>query len=187
MTKKEILGLATTLWGEINQRNQLQEELTELDLAICKLRRTGNEEKKMDNFFEEIADVKIMIEQMEFIYGTKEINNHYENKLQRLEGRVQENLQKIPCYCSMKVLHTQPIISKYFNQVITPDNVYLLSKDSKFSIFDDNIGYRFIHNSNNLNNEKIKLYEEIVMKHNNITFTELSEFIKLIYNDKKRN
>ena len=67
MTKKEILGLATTLWGEINQRNQLQEELTELDLAICKLRRTGNEEKKMDNFFEEIADVKIMMVQRDLI------------------------------------------------------------------------------------------------------------------------
>jgi len=162
MTKKEILGLATTLWGEINQRNQLQEELTELDLAICKLRRTGNEEKKMDNFFEEIADVKIMIEQMEFIYGTERINKHYEYKLNRLGGRVQENLEKVPCYKEIMEFYEDKTIQKYFNKVISPNLVYLKTKDGEFDLFVSLTvgGFDLMPVTNNINNKFVKKYLE---------------------------
>lgn len=162
MTKKEILGLATTLWGEINQRNQLQEELTELDLAICKLRRRGDEDKKMDNFFEEIADVKIMIDQMEHIYGTKEINSHYEKKLNRLGGRVQESLEKVPCYNEITELYKEATIKKYFNKVISPNLIYLKSKDGEFDLFVSLTvgGFDLMPVTNNINNKFVKKYLE---------------------------
>ncbi len=59
------------------------EELSELSQAICKYKR-GEEH----NIEEEIADVKIMIEQLEKIFDKDKIRNWRNKKIKRLEERL---------------------------------------------------------------------------------------------------
>lgn len=187
MEKQDILQTATLLWGDTSQVNQLQEELTELSMAICKLRRSGDIDKKMDNFFEEIADVKIMIEQMEFLYGTKEIEKHYEYKIKRLGDRVNNSLMAIPYYFEMKKLIENEIISKYFNLVINKNMSYLKSKNEKLLIqlsWESDKKYDILPNSSNHNNKYIKKYYQInVADVRNIDEQKLLESIKYLYNE----
>lgn len=187
MEKQDILQTATLLWGNTSQVNQLQEELTELSMAICKLRRSGDIDKKMDNFFEEIADVKIMIEQMEFLYGTKEIEKHYEYKIKRLGDRVNNSLMAIPYYFEMKKLLENEILNKYFNLVISQNMCYLKSKNEKILI-QSSLGndekYDILPNSSNHNNKYIKKYYQInVNDVRDINEKQLLESIKYLYNE----
>lgn len=61
------------------------EELAELQQAICKYKR-GEEH----NIEEEIADVKIMIEQLETIFNKDAIRNWRNKKIERLDRRLKE-------------------------------------------------------------------------------------------------
>ncbi|MCF0149497.1 MAG: hypothetical protein HUJ77_14025 [Clostridium sp.] len=61
------------------------EELGELIQAICKYKR-GEEH----NIEEEIADVKIMIEQLETIFNKDKIRTWRNKKIERLEGRLKD-------------------------------------------------------------------------------------------------
>lgn len=61
------------------------EELAELQQAICKYKR-GEEH----NIEEEIADVKIMIEQLETIFNKDTIRNWRNKKINRLDKRLKE-------------------------------------------------------------------------------------------------
>lgn len=84
----KILRRAIRKFGVENQIWQLLEELFELGLAICKLRREKNKER-YKNFVEERADVRIMLEQMDLIYedgmDVAEIRGY---KIDRLENRI---------------------------------------------------------------------------------------------------
>ena len=186
MEKQDILQTATLLWGNTSQVNQLQEELTELSMAICKLRRSGDIDKKMGNFFEEIADVKIMIEQMEFLYGTKEIEKHYEYKIKRLGDRVNNSLMAIPYYFEMKKLLENEILNKYFNLVISQNMCYLKSKNEKILIqssSEDDKKYDILLNSSNYNNKYVKRYCQIILTDlMNIDEKQIIESIKYLYN-----
>ena len=63
---KIILERALKKWGRESQFSILIEELSELIQAICKARRyLGVRSSLMDNVCEEIADVKIVIAQVE--------------------------------------------------------------------------------------------------------------------------
>ena len=59
------------------------EELSELQKAICKYKR-GEEH----NIEEEIADVKIMIEQLETVFDKNKIREWRDKKIERLEKRL---------------------------------------------------------------------------------------------------
>ena len=59
------------------------EELAELQQAICKYKR-GEE----DNVEEEIADVKIMIEQLETIFNKDKIRRWRNKKIERLDRKL---------------------------------------------------------------------------------------------------
>ena len=79
----EILKQAIAFYGADNQKRQLLEEMAELAFAVCKSMRGEDH-----NVPEELADVKIMIAQMELIYCCKADVDRFEaQKLKRLAER----------------------------------------------------------------------------------------------------
>ena len=80
-------------WGEESQERMAIEEMSELIKELCKKIRLerddfseNNEEKLAEtikNVKEEIADVLNMAEQLEFYYGTEEIEKIREEKIKR--------------------------------------------------------------------------------------------------------
>ena len=87
--EKDIYKKAIEKWGENAQLDQMIEEMAELTVAINKLKRLKSGEKKLsddavyNNLLEEIADVKIMLEEMEFMFGKEKIDEMYEKKMQK--------------------------------------------------------------------------------------------------------
>ena len=68
------------------QLNQLQEECGEVIAAINRLRR--NKKDAYNLLCEEIADLKIMVSQMELILDKKTIDKYYAEKISRIEERL---------------------------------------------------------------------------------------------------
>lgn len=94
MEKSELFKKAVSKWGIKAQVLMLSEECSELIHAICKeFRRGGAILANADaNFYEEVADVEIMIEQIRSL--APEINRQIDiwkrNKLAILEGILDE-------------------------------------------------------------------------------------------------
>lgn len=99
MTSKEIMQLAIDSYGRVNQVIKTVEELSELSQALCKslIRLNYTKEKisleddlkSVDNIFEEIADVEIMLEQCKIMFQCdKEVNKWKHKKIERLERRL---------------------------------------------------------------------------------------------------
>lgn len=91
MNVNEIYKKAIEIYGEREQSAMAMEECGELIRAINKYhRKDSNENRK--NLIEEIADVRIMIEQLKIMYSISEdeIEDAYLGKvfrlIQRLEG-----------------------------------------------------------------------------------------------------
>lgn len=89
--RKEILSKAIAKYGE-NQLDIAQEELSELIQAISKIKRYPNSKDAQLNLIEEIADVSIMIEQLQMYFGISNevIQDEADIKLDRLENRMFE-------------------------------------------------------------------------------------------------
>lgn len=83
MTQEEICKKALEKWGFENQKDKAIEEMSELTVAIIKERQYPDFNKTMD-VISEIADVKIMIAQLELMYDSNEIQKQVEMKLTRL-------------------------------------------------------------------------------------------------------
>lgn len=87
--QEEILSNAINKWGDIDQVDMCIEECSELIQALCKYKRgKGN----ISNIKEEIADVYIMIKQMEILFGSmgvESIQGHIDFKVNRLNGRIE--------------------------------------------------------------------------------------------------
>ena len=86
--REEVYKRAIEKWGEFSQLDQALEEMAELMLAINKYKRLkmdlkDKEKQIMDNLIEEIADVKMCIEQLEMIYGKKNVEETLEKKMQK--------------------------------------------------------------------------------------------------------
>ncbi|WP_313515592.1 hypothetical protein [Sphingobacterium sp.] len=88
----QILTRAIEKWGIPAQIEMLQEEATELALAARKELRKNNEES-FENLAEEIADVSILIDQMNIIFPNiaSKIAKYRSEKLARLEKRIAAN------------------------------------------------------------------------------------------------
>ena len=87
MTNNEVISNAITLYGEQNQIIVAIEELSELQKELCK-RLRGNY-GNVERIAEEIADVRIMLAQLQELLGIDdEIAIFQEFKLQRLEKRI---------------------------------------------------------------------------------------------------
>lgn len=86
MNKKQyaVLEKAVETWGETAQTDVMIEEMAELTKAILNHRR-GRE----SNISEEMADVYIMLKQLEIIFENEgKIKTFIETKINRLEERL---------------------------------------------------------------------------------------------------
>lgn len=83
--KQSIYEQAIQKWGPELQMIVAIEELSELQKALCKCLRGGN-----GNVEEEIADVKIVLRQLEIMFDREKIEGWQKAKLQRLEQRIKE-------------------------------------------------------------------------------------------------
>lgn len=77
-------------WGELGQLDQIIEEMAELTVAISKYKRQNNDSlldyqkvNILENLYEEIADVKLMIEEFEFMFGKENIDRAYAEKMKK--------------------------------------------------------------------------------------------------------
>lgn len=91
MTSKETMHKAINTYGVENQMIKTVEELSELSQALCKFLLkpyTESDRTILDNIYEEIADVEIMLEQCKMIFYKSEdkINDYKNKKLKDLKG-----------------------------------------------------------------------------------------------------
>ena len=82
-----IYETALNKWGKENQTLMMFEEMAELQKELCKEARG---EDNTDAIAEEIADVKIMLEQMIILHNCKDmVEMQMKRKLQRLKERLE--------------------------------------------------------------------------------------------------
>lgn len=88
--EKEIMQQAIKKYGWENQIDQYHEESAELTVALNKARRGQYKSQFIPDITEEIADVYIMLYQLQQIFDIKqaEINSETDRKLTRLEKRM---------------------------------------------------------------------------------------------------
>lgn len=85
MTKQQILQTAIDTYGSDAQMLMAIEEMSELTKAICKYFRS-NDSRATESIIEEMADVKIMLAQLEIMFGSPTAVE--KEKLERLAGRL---------------------------------------------------------------------------------------------------
>lgn len=84
---QRIYESALDKWGKENQTRMMFEEMAELQKELCKEARG---EDNTDAIAEEIADVKIMLEQMMILHNCKDmVEMQMKRKLQRLKERLE--------------------------------------------------------------------------------------------------
>ena len=85
--KQSIYEAVLNKWGKESQTRMMFEEMAELQKELCKEARG---EDNADAIAEEIADVKIMLEQMIILHNCKDmVGMQMERKLQRLKERLE--------------------------------------------------------------------------------------------------
>ena len=90
MTQEEryfIIRKAVEKYGVTSQLDMVIEECSELINAIEKYRRGRVGEV---DIITEVADVRIMIEQLYIMFGRDKIENEIDRKLERLSKRIKE-------------------------------------------------------------------------------------------------
>ena len=93
--RMEIYNEAEKIWGLVAQYDQAIEEMAELIVAINKYKRKclfgeyKNNPKIEDNLAEEIADVKMCLEQLEHYMGEEKVSNIFDKKMQKLIEEIQ--------------------------------------------------------------------------------------------------
>lgn len=98
MTKEQRNDLykkAVEKWGEDSQLDQMIEEMAELTVALNKFKRAKHfvaqkKEGVLENIYEELADVKMCLEQMEWIFGEENVNNTLEQKFKKFIKQLNE-------------------------------------------------------------------------------------------------
>ena len=85
--------VAIEFYGEDVQLTVAIEELSELIKELCKYKRDIS---RIDNIAEEMADVKVMLNQLEIIFKNKnKVAGFYNEKLRRLSDRIKIEKQFI--------------------------------------------------------------------------------------------
>ena len=85
---------AIACWGEDLQIQMAIEEMAELIKALIKLVRLGNNPDihdkiiRRNDIINEIADVKIMMRQLEYMFGWDAVDNKIIEKTQRLQNMI---------------------------------------------------------------------------------------------------
>ena len=83
-------------YGFSHQANILIEEMSELTKELCKYNRATTIAEKvelLENIYEEIADVEIMLEQMRVLLGGGRIDAYKTAKIERQLERIEEELK----------------------------------------------------------------------------------------------
>ena len=90
--ERNIYQDAIDKWGETAQLDQMVEEMAELILAISKYKRQFNDSLLdyqkvgvMENLYIEIADVKLMIEEMEYMFGKENVDKAYQKQVEKFK------------------------------------------------------------------------------------------------------
>ena len=90
MHEMSLLQRAISKWGEDAQMKMVLEEMSELQKEICKMWR-GKDNR--DAIAEEVADVEIMLDQLKLMLDIPyQVEQHRQNKLQRLQERLEEKV-----------------------------------------------------------------------------------------------
>ena len=90
MHEMSLLQKAIAKWGEDAQMKMVLEEMSELQKEICKMWR-GKDNR--DAIAEEVADVEIMLDQLQIMLGIwEDVQGHRTKKLQRLQERLEEKV-----------------------------------------------------------------------------------------------
>ena len=85
-TDKELFQAAIDKWGKALQLVMVLEETAELQKEVCKLIRGDWSSSRMDNVAEEIADVRLCVDQLEYMCGIRaKVDIERNLKLKRLE------------------------------------------------------------------------------------------------------
>jgi NTP pyrophosphatase (non-canonical NTP hydrolase) len=87
--KDNIYFKAIEKWGEQAQIGMAIEECSELITCLVKLGRNKNSSTK-EQVIDEIADVMIMMEQLQHVFGFSKVADRKDFKLTRLKQRVDE-------------------------------------------------------------------------------------------------
>lgn len=88
---KAVCEAAVHTYGKESQKLIAIEEMAELTKALSKDSRYPKTPAVLDNVAEEIADVRIMLDQLEYIYGCSEtVKKYRKKKIQRLAKRINE-------------------------------------------------------------------------------------------------
>lgn len=99
MNKQElkILRLVIAKFGIDYQLAIVQEECAELIQAISKLKRAGNSDHPgrtakaaMNNLYEEVADVQIMLDQIRIMYPSHAYDTIRTQKIARIQKRMEK-------------------------------------------------------------------------------------------------
>lgn len=86
---KKLLTEVIEFYGADMQLNICIEEMSELIKELCKAKR-GNPD--MNHIAEEMADVKIIMEQLSLIYNNAEdVSKWYQKKIDRLDKRLEKD------------------------------------------------------------------------------------------------
>lgn len=102
MNKEERLKIykqAEDLWGLVAQYDQAVEEMGELIVAINKYKRKclygeyANNPKVEASLIEEIADVKMCLEQLEEFVGSDKVNEVFDQKMQKFMDEIESMKQ----------------------------------------------------------------------------------------------
>ena len=93
--RDKLYKRAVEKWGEDSQLNQMIEEMAELIVAINKFKRArDNVAQKRDgvieNLYEEFADVKLCLEQMEYMFGKEKIDAKMDEKIKKFVKQLNE-------------------------------------------------------------------------------------------------
>ena len=84
----EVCQTIANYYGDDSQLYMAIEEMSELTKEICKYKRLPS---NYDKLADEIADVKIMIEQLEYIFGvSNEVEERINYKLDRQLRRIDQ-------------------------------------------------------------------------------------------------
>jgi pyruvate/2-oxoacid:ferredoxin oxidoreductase beta subunit len=88
MHEMSLLQRAIAKWGEDAQMKMVLEEMSELQKEICKLWR-GKDNR--DAIAEEVADVEIMLDQLELMLDIQyQVEQYRQKKLRRLQKRLED-------------------------------------------------------------------------------------------------
>lgn len=96
MENKNLMQDLIERWGEEAQMDMIVEKSMLLAVAIQKLKRIEHKEDYLsyqeayNNVCEKVADMRLMIEQAEFLFNVNDINQHYENKVQHFQKALNE-------------------------------------------------------------------------------------------------